>query len=64
MKQNTIESSINYYDRVYEKSFPYTRNTLKNPMLHHIANEKSIVNLYTHYSSNKTIQHSLCSSIL
>lgn len=58
------EQSFEEADTLYEKTFPYTEHTLKDSKLHHIANEKAIVNLYTKYSSTKTIRNITCSSNL
>ena len=63
LSENDSIHSLEYYDKLYEKSFPYTKNTLKDPKLHHIANEKSIVNLYTKYASRKSIQNVTCISM-
>ena len=57
-------NQIDIADNVYETSFPYTRHTLKDPTLHHIANEKSIFNLYTHYHSNVYLRSVPCWSML
>ena len=63
LAENDSMHSLEYYDKLYEKSFPYTKHTLKDPKLHHIANEKLIVNLYTKYASSKSIQNVTCISM-
>ena len=64
IKRELAEQSIEEADKLYEKSFPYTKHTLKDPKLHHIANEKAIVNLYTKYATTRTIRDISCSSNL
>ena len=59
----TVEPSMDEADKLYENTFPYARNTLKDPKLHHIANEKTIVNLYTKYATTNSVRNETCPSI-